>query len=300
VRYCYPGDGPLTLPGTAVRVYVLGPPYSEELIEDEDPKGAEGFPDDRPHGFSLGAAALSADGGEPPFAHRFGVPLQEASSGGSPFFTEHYGHGDEGESRRDGSEVADDAPFRRIDIDWLLAATEQALAMAQGTNNTSLVLAFELPNTKKVLLFVGDAQRGNWVSWAELKWMVEGAQVTTRDLFGRTVLYKVGHHGSHNATLAGKESDPWPNLSWMATGSASGEFTAMITAVNKWALEKAEWVHPLPAIKAALQEKASGRVFQTDTDTLAKPGDVTAAAWKTFTDRATFDDLYFDYFVFDR
>ena len=130
--------------------------------------------------------------------------------------------------------------------------------------------------------------------------MVEGAQVTTRDLFGRTVLYKVGHHGSHNATLAGKESDPWPNLSWMATGSASGEFTAMITAVNKWALEKAEWVHPLPAIKAALQEKASGRVFQTDTDTLAKPGDVTAAAWKTFTDRATFDDLYFDYFVFDR
>ncbi len=300
VRYCYPGDGPLTLPGTAVKVYVLGPPYSEELIEDEDPKGAEGFPDDRPHGFSLGAAALSADGGEPPFAHRFGVPLQEASSGGSPFFTEHYGHGDEGESRRDGSEVADDAPFRRIEIDWLLAATEQALAMAQGTNNTSLVLAFELPNTKKVLLFVGDAQRGNWVSWAELKWMVEGAQVTTRDLFGRTVLYKVGHHGSHNATLAGKESDPWPNLSWMATGSASGEFTAMITAVNKWALEKAEWVHPLPAIKTALEAKAAGRVFQTDTDTPPKPPEVTAAAWKTFTDRAALDDLYFDYTIFDR
>ena len=304
VRYCYPGDGPLTLPGTAVKVYVLGPPYSEELIEDEDPKGAEGFPDDRPHGFSLGAAALSADGGESPFAHRFGVPLQEASSGGNgvgnAFFTAHYGHGDEGESRRDGSEVAGDAPFRRIDTDWLLAAADQALAMAQGTNNTSLVLAFELPNTKKVLLFVGDAQRGNWVSWADLKWTVDGAQVTTRDLFGRTVLYKVGHHGSHNATLAGKESDPWPNLSWMATGSAAGEFTAMITAVNKWALEKAEWVHPLPAIKTALEAKASGRVFQTDTDTPPKPPDVTAAAWKTFTGRATFDDLYFDYTVFDR
>ena len=300
VRYCYPGDGPLTLPDTAVKVYVLGPPYSEELIEDEDPKGAEGFPDDRPHGFSLGAAARSESGGESPFANRFGIPFDEARSGGDPFFTAHYGHGDEGESRRDGAEMADDAPVRRIDSDWLSPATDQALAMAQGTNNTSLVLAFELPNTKKVLLFVGDAQRGNWVSWADLKWTVDGATVTTRDLFGRTVLYKVGHHGSHNATLAGRETDPWPNLSWMASGSAAGEFTAMITAVNKWALEKAEWVHPLPAIKTALEEKASGRVFQTDTDTLARPEDVTAAAWKTFTDRATFEELFFDYVVFDR
>jgi hypothetical protein len=300
VRYCYPGEGPLLLPGSAIRVYVLGPPYSEELIEDEDPKGAEGFPDDRPHGFSLGAAARSDNGGESPFAHRFGVPLDSARSGGDPFFTAHYGHDDEGESRRDGAEVADDAPFRRIDTDWLLPATDQALAMAQGTNNTSLVLAFELPATKKVLLFVGDAQRGNWVSWADLTWTVEGAEVTTRNLFGRTVLYKVGHHGSHNATLAGRESDPWPNLAWMATGSAASEFTTMITAVNKWAVEKAEWIHPLPAIKTALEQKAAGRVFQTDTDALAKPEGVTAGAWQVFTDRAVFDELYFDYTVFDR
>jgi hypothetical protein len=196
--------------------------------------------------------------------------------------------------------VVDDAPFRRIDSDWLYSATDLALAMAQGTNNTSLVLAFELPESKKVLLFVGDAQRGNWVSWADLTWTVDGATVTTRDLLGRTVLYKVGHHGSHNATLAGTPHDPWPNLNWMATGSAAGEFTAMITAVNKWAVDVAEWIHPLPAIKTALEQKASGRVFQTDTDTLQKPPDVTTAAWKSFTDRATFDELYFDYVVLDR
>jgi hypothetical protein len=300
VRYLYPGDGPLTLPETNVRVYVLGPPHSEELIEDEDPRGAEGFPDDQPHGFSLGAAALADSGGESPFAHRFALPLDDARNGGNAFFTAHYGHGLGTHTPRDGSEAADDAPFRRIDADWLYPSVDQALAMAQGTNNTSLVLALELPNTKKVLLFVGDAQRGSWVSWADLKWTVDGAQITTRDLFGRTVLYKVGHHGSHNATLNGAPADPWPNLSWMATGAAAGEFTAMITAVRRWAVEKAEWNHPLPAIKTALLAKTAGRVFQTDTDTIAKPPDVPAAAWKTFTDRAAFDDLYFDYTIFDR
>lgn len=300
VRYFYPGDGPFTVPGTAITVYVLGPPYSEKLIEDEDPKGDEGFPQDEPHGFSLGAAARSDTGGDSPFARHYGIAFEEARSGGDTFFTEHYGADDDGESRRDGIETQNNASFRRIDSDWLYSASDLALAMAQGTNNTSLVLAFELPETKKVLLFVGDAQRGNWVSWADLTWTVDGAAVTTRDLFGRTVLYKVGHHGSHNATLHGTASDPWPNLAWMASGAAAGEFTAMITAVNKWALEKADWVHPLPAIKTALEQKASGRVFQTDTDALEKPADVTAAAWKSFTDRATFDDLYFDYTVLDR
>ena len=300
VRYLYPGEGPIALPETRVKVYVLGPPYSEELIEDEDPKDAEEFPDDQPHGFSLGAAARSDFGGESPFANRYGIPFEDARNGENAFFTAHYGYGDEGDSARDNIEVADDAPFRRIDADWLLSATDLALAMAQGTNNTSLVLAFELPQTKKVLLFIGDAQRGSWVSWADLKWTVDGAEVTTRDLFGRTVLYKVGHHGSHNATLNGTATDAWPNLAWMATGSAAGEFTAMITAVNKWALEKAEWNHPLPAIKTALEQKTAGRLFQTDTDTLTKPTEVSPAAWKTFTDRATIDDLFFDYTIFDR
>ena len=206
---------------------------------------------------------------------------------------------DEGESARDNAEVTGDAPFRRIDSDWLLSATDLALAMAQGTNNTSLVLAFELPETRKVLLFVGDAQRGSWLSWADLKWTVDGAEVTTRDLFGRTVLYKVGHHGSHNATLNGTAADPWPNLAWMANGSAAGEFTAMITAVNTWALEKAEWNHPLPAIKTALEQKTAGRLFQTDTDTLTKPDDVSPTAWQAFLDRATVDELAFDYVIFD-
>ena len=38
--------------------------------------------------------------------------------------------------------------------------------MGNDTNNSSLVLAFELGKGGKVLLFTGDAQRGNWASWA--------------------------------------------------------------------------------------------------------------------------------------
>ena len=90
--------------------------------------------------------------------------------------------------------------------------------------------------------------------------------ITARDILARTVLYKVGHHGSHNATLAGKPDDEYPNLSWMGRDAFAGEFTAMITAVTEWALTKNNppWRHPLPSIKEALEQKAQGRVFQTD------------------------------------
>jgi hypothetical protein len=121
-------------------------------------------------------------------------------------------------------------------------------------------------------------------------------------LLARTVLYKVGHHGSHNATLAGAADDAeHPNLDWMGRGAAASEFTAMITAVNKWALTKNDppWVHPLPSIRAALARKAQGRVFQTDENEPAKPDGVSAGEWKKFTERSVFSDLYFDWTVLD-
>ncbi len=55
-----------------------------------------------------------------------------------------------------------------------------------------------------MLLFVADAQVGNWLSWQELTWTVGGKTVTGPDLLKRAIFYKVGHHGSHNATLKEK------------------------------------------------------------------------------------------------
>jgi hypothetical protein len=78
-----------------------------------------------------------------------------------------------------------------------------ALDLDSDTNNTSLVLAFEFEKTGEVLLFVGDAQVGNWLSWADVQFAVPGRAkpLPAHDLLNRTVFYKVGHHGSHNATL---------------------------------------------------------------------------------------------------
>lgn len=61
-------------------------------------------------------------------------------------------------------------------------------------NNTSLILLFEAGNKK--LLFPGDAQIENW------SWALEDAPNAskTRKLLAQVDFYKVGHHGSRNAT----------------------------------------------------------------------------------------------------
>jgi hypothetical protein len=97
-------------------------------------------------------------------------------------------------------------PWRRIDGAWLSTAPEPALHLDNLTNNTSLVLAIELPDGD-VLLFAADAQVGNWPSWQDLAWPVAGGTVTGPDLLRRTRLYKVGHHGSHNGTLKAQGLD---------------------------------------------------------------------------------------------
>ena len=123
--------------------------------------------------------------------------------------------------------------------------------------------------------------------------------MTTKDLLARTVLYKVGHHCSHNATLNGQLSDTYANLSWMAHGDHGREFTAMITAVRKWAETQKGWDHPFAAIKDALLKKASGRVFQTDTDleAMTKADNSAQVEWSDFQSRTAGERLFFDYTV---
>jgi beta-lactamase superfamily II metal-dependent hydrolase len=301
-RGCFfrsPGGEPLRLDGAAgIRAFVLGPPESAELIADEDPRDGEGFPQE--HAFSF-SGAFRAPKGPPssPFRRHFFVPLTSAFRRKTAFFTKRYGHGNGPVDDSDRIEIPADAPWRRIDDEWLYSAETLALKLNTGINNTSLVVAFELPKSKKVLFFAADAQRGNWASWKDVTFTDGAATVKAKDLLARAVLYKVGHHGSHNATLTGSADDAeHPNLAWMGQGAAASEFTAMITAVNEWAKTQ-KWVHPLPSIRAALASKAQGRVLQTDENTPVKPADVSAGEWKRFTDRSVFEDLYFDWTVLD-
>lgn len=296
-----PGTEPIRLDGAAgIRAFVLGPPESAELIADEDPRDGEGFPQD--HAFSFaGAFRAPEDRPSSPFRRQFYVPLEFAFDSETPFFLERYGRGSDVVRERGRVEVPPDAAWRRIDDEWLYSAETLALKLNTGINNTSLVVAFELPKSKKVLFFAGDAQRGNWSSWKDVKFKDGTVTVTAKDLLARAVLYKVSHHGSHNATLSGSANDEHPNLGWMGQGLAASEFTAMITAVSEWAMTKNQppWVHPLPSIRKALESKAQGRVFQTDDNEPVKPEGLSAAEWKRFTDRSVFEDLYFDWMVLD-
>ncbi|MBR0870563.1 hypothetical protein JQ633_09350 [Bradyrhizobium tropiciagri] len=306
--YVVPHQNSLKIPRVdGVRVHALGPPHDADLLKDEDPQGSEAFPG---HGFGARAsffAAAKAGPGErngiDPFYSRFAIPLDEAFKHPqhSAFFKRHYGE-EQGRvaPAEQPDECADNPDWRRIDGDWLFSAEELALVLNRGINNTSLVLAFELEKSGKVLLFVGDAQRGNWKSWTTHKKEHDKIDLV-RDLLGRTVLYKVGHHGSHNATLNGTDDSDYPCLDWMGQGKHADEFAAMITAVNAWALKvkPKPWVHPLPSIKAALHKKAQGRVFQIDTPTVDKPAGVSAGEWQDFQSRVRIDanGLFFDYEV---
>lgn len=320
-RYLRPHEGILTLPGALnARVFALGPPHDQKQLEDLDPLDDEAF-----HRFGLGAAspdnyfaaaAVMADAAphlnRSPFANRYCVRLDEAAAdpehGG--FYCRYYEQPPAAPSaagiiptpeapQLHPEEAAWNAPWRRIGRDWLQSAGELALAMNNATNNASLVLAFELGRGGKVLLFAADAQRGNWVSWAGKDWQDGDKTVTARDLLARTVLYKVGHHGSHNATLNGTLDSTSPNLEWMGRGEYAQEFTAMITAVRAWAETQKGWDHPLASIKAALLAKTSGRLFQTDTDfdKMAMVPNGIKADWDRFQSHARGEPLYFDYSI---
>ena len=151
--------------------------------------------------------------------------------------------------------VACDREWRRADGDWLSASADLAMQLDQRTNNTSLVLAFEFAASKRVLLFAADAQIGNWLSWRNLKWGEKG-EITGPDLLKRTVYYKVGHHGSHNATATkdGLELMTSPDLS-------------AFIPVNEQDAKKVRWGQmPFKGILQRLDGLTQGRTARADDD----------------------------------
>ena len=116
------------------------------------------------------------------------------------------------------------------------------------------MLAFEFVDTKRVLLFAADAQVGNWLSWQDTRWTVDGETVTGPDLLARTVYYKVGHHGSHNATLKEKGLELMTNADLLA-----------FIPTNAKDAKKVGWGQmPFGPIVDALAERCAGRVIRSD------------------------------------
>ena len=274
VRYLRPGD---LLPALGLRVFVLGPPHDRALIKRSDPSKAhpEVYELAAP-GASLGLlAALESmynetDPGRQPFAPWY--KLSEAEAKAEPLFRDSY----------DRAELS----WRTIENDWLGAAGTLALKLDSDTNNTSLVLAFETSPSGPVLLFPGDAQVGNWLSW-EAVTFADASGVTSGDLLARTVLYKVGHHASHNATLREK------GLELMT----SRELTAMIP-VNREMAKRKKWNMPFPPLFTRLNEKTMGRILDAELGQSGTKADaLPAEQWKDFLDRCDVQPGWIDYTV---
>jgi beta-lactamase superfamily II metal-dependent hydrolase len=144
---------------------------------------------------------------------------------------------------------------------------EKALALAQpdalaaaadkldGTlNNQSLVVLFTC-NGKK-LLFVGDAQWGNWAYWLYGK-SVSGADPgisdRAKEILGSIDFYKVGHHGSTNAT-------PIPAVAALNKGSAA----MCSTATGAYGNPKRKTEVPRTALMEALESRSGNRMVRSD------------------------------------
>lgn len=268
VDYLKPGEC-RALPGAAgeaagIQAFVLGPPYDRTKLRQLNPstKGDEGYEKkkgDLPgvaFNWSWMASALSDGLGlagvvdeddridvaaSLPFDHNVSMSLDVAKR--DPRFARYYA-----DDERDA--------VRRIDNDWLWAGAHRlALKMDSYTNNTCLVLAFELPRSKQVLLFAADAQAGNWRSWHDQPYRTrDGREVSAADLLARTTLYKVGHHGSHNATLRkqGLELMTHPDLVAMLPVEADG-----VTRLGYGQM-------PLKSLMKALGEKTEKRILRID------------------------------------
>jgi hypothetical protein len=270
-----------------VNVYVLGPPRSGMINKSDPTQGAghetyfgidhtglAGFVDGL---LGLGGAGGGAGAGVPgPFAA--GVGLTADAAGTDPYYKRYF--------------AADEA-YRRIDNSWLDAVGAFSLQLDGAVNNTSLVLAVELEASGKVLLFPGDAQVGSWLSWHELEWKVRRGDrtetVTAEDLLRTTVLYKVSHHGSHNATVRdrGLELMTHPDL------------VAMIPEKEK--SYNGILYQPL---MDRLHELCKGRVIvSADADhppealLKRRPAVLPAAGWKAFKEDLTVGPLAVEYTV---
>lgn len=285
-RFCQPGEPPIELddaPG--VRFYVLGPPKDEKLIKKSNPGKGDGYGlDSGPGGsqaFLVSALTGSAEGDDAaaPFDAAFSIPLARAEQ--IPFFRDRYfgAAKDDGISDWKRRKTVTDQAWRRIDSQWMESAETMALQLDSATNNTSLVLAIEIVKTGQVLLFPGDAQAGNWLSWQGLKW--ESGE-TGPGLLGKTIFYKVGHHGSHNATLKDKGLE-------LMTHS---DLVAMIPVDHEMAVKKRWGRMPLPDLVTRLKAKTHDRVLSVD-DKAVKAGDL-GPEWNEFAGEVTVTELYFE------
>ena len=135
--------------------------------------------------------------------------------------------------------------------DALAAAAD---ALDKTLNNQSLVVLFTCQGKK--LLFVGDAQWGNWESWLYGRAVTDadpGISDSARSILGSIDFYKVGYHGSTNAT-------PIP-----AVGALNPQCVAMCsTATGAYGDPAKKTEVPRLALMDALEQRTGNKLVRSD------------------------------------
>jgi hypothetical protein len=278
------------LPGmnkSSVKVYVLGPPRNQKELFDITATKEETYDPHLALATASASKILSALDNQVPGGYNweeaqfpFNLSYKKKPAQANPEIRQLYNRSKDS--------------YRKIDNEWLASADRLALYLDSYTNNSSLVLAFELVKTGKVLLFAGDAQTGNWNSWEKLKWEdAPKKDFKTYNLLRNTVLYKVGHHGSHNATLV-KALEAMEH----------GELVAMVPVdkTDPNITKKNGWKMPARNLYRRLKEKTNYRVLLMD-DGFAEGCDPkknkAQAKWEEVKHTPKIDkkDLYVEYVV---
>jgi beta-lactamase superfamily II metal-dependent hydrolase len=157
------------LPG--VTVHVLGPSRSEETIRDLDPPAGQSYLNlPKLKLFESKVIQVREDSG--PFGQQWRMNAEEYQKA-YPVLARSLLE-----------------PDRQALSTGFLVDEAMAAALDQAVNGTSLMLVLQVGNA--TLLFPGDAQWGTW------RQALENQEF--RRLLEETDFYKVGHHGSHNAT----------------------------------------------------------------------------------------------------
>jgi beta-lactamase superfamily II metal-dependent hydrolase len=199
-----------------VTVHVLGPSRDPAVIARMRPPSEESF-------LRLVASGDDVDaGGSLPFDRDWSISVEEFRA--DPAFAQ----------LQPGGQVV--GMLRKLTRDGVVLT---AASLEDAVNNTSLMLLFEVG--RALLLFPGDSQWGTWELLLE--------DTRARRLLSRTSFYKVGHHGSHNASPVSYVK----NL-----GADSLAAAISVKPVERWRnIPKAELVE-------ALEEKTRGHVIRMD------------------------------------
>jgi hypothetical protein len=153
---------PQTLPG--VKVHVLGPSHDRSVIADLDPPQGESYLRLKE------STAVELTGMCRPFSDEYLT--------------------DPGDTPSEFIELFSQEDRSAIEASGGLSDFDAAVALDGAINGTSLMLVLEVRDV--FLLFPGDAQWGTWnLVLNDAEW---------RKLLSKVTFYKVGHHGSHNAT----------------------------------------------------------------------------------------------------